>query len=198
MEIGGTWMCLGLSGFTVPAVWSRNTSMSQPWNQRIVRTWDILDIKIPKPPSIRFPKIIGFVHFLICLVPSEKYYNWQSRLNTLYWFRLYHYVFFSKDFTAREKEKGKGGSSGQQFLLTSPLQVKYQTNYLAEARKYLGIQKCEKSPSRKIGLAVFRGGCNWALLIGPISGWRVAERGDIYSNILNWLPNPAMVRVLSI
>ena len=65
MEIGGTWMCLGLSGFSVPAVWSCNTILSQPWNQRIVCTWDILDIKIPKPPHIRFPKIIGFVQFLI-------------------------------------------------------------------------------------------------------------------------------------
>ena len=102
---------------------------------------------------------------------------------------------FSLKILLQRKREGKGGaSSRQQFLLTSPLQVKYQTNYLAEARKYLEIQKCEKSSSRKIGLAVFRGGCNWGLLIGTISGWRVAERGDIYSNILfllNWLPNPA-------
>ena len=84
MEIGGTRMCLGLSGFSVPAVWSRNTILSQPWNERIVCTWDILDIKIPKPPNIRFPKIIGFVQFLIFLVPSEKYYKSQSLLITLY------------------------------------------------------------------------------------------------------------------
>ena len=84
MEIGGIQMCLGLSGFSVPAVWSRNTILSQPWNKRIVCTWDILDIKIPKPPNIRFPKIIGFVQFLIFLVPSEKYYKSQSLLITLY------------------------------------------------------------------------------------------------------------------
>ena len=53
MEIGATWMCLGVSGFSVPAVGSRNTILSQPWNERIVCTWDILDIKIPKPPNIR-------------------------------------------------------------------------------------------------------------------------------------------------
>ena len=54
-------------------------------HKRIVCTWDILDIKIPKPPNIRFPKIIGFVQFLIFLVPSENYYNPQSL-----WITLYH------------------------------------------------------------------------------------------------------------
>ena len=82
VEIGGTRMCLGVSGFSVPAVWSRNTILSQPWNERIVCTWDI---KIPKPPNIRFPKIIGFVQFLIFLVPSEKYYKLQSCWITLYY-----------------------------------------------------------------------------------------------------------------
>ena len=54
---------LGVSGLSVPAVWSRNTLLSQPWNTRIFCTWYILDIKIPKPPNRSFPKIIGFVHF---------------------------------------------------------------------------------------------------------------------------------------
>ena len=83
MEIEGARICLGVSGFSVSAVWSRNTILSQPWNERIVYTWDILDIKIPKPPDIRFPKIIGFVQFLIFLVPSEKYYKSQSLWITL-------------------------------------------------------------------------------------------------------------------
>ena len=43
-----------------------------------------MDIEIPKPPNIRFPKTIGFVHFSKNLVPSEKYYNLQSLLITLY------------------------------------------------------------------------------------------------------------------
>ena len=64
-EIRGARMCLGVSVFSVPAVWSRNTILSQPWNERIVCTWDILDIKIPKPPNIWVPKLIGFVQFLI-------------------------------------------------------------------------------------------------------------------------------------
>ena len=84
MEMGGTRMCLGVSGFSVPAVGSRNTILSKPWNERIVCTIDILDIKIPKPPNIRFPKIIGFVQFWIFLVPPEKYYKLQSLWITLY------------------------------------------------------------------------------------------------------------------
>ena len=71
MEIKGAWMCLGVSGFSVPAVWSRNTILSQLRNERIVCTWDILDIKIPKPPNIRFPKIIGFVQFWFFWFPQR-------------------------------------------------------------------------------------------------------------------------------
>ena len=35
-------------------------------------------------PNKSFPKISGFVHFCKKLVPSEKYYNLQSLLITLY------------------------------------------------------------------------------------------------------------------
>ena len=40
-----------------PPEWHKSTKdiapfLSQPWNERIVCTWDILDIKIPKPPHI--------------------------------------------------------------------------------------------------------------------------------------------------
>ena len=35
-------------------------------------TWQFWSIKIPKPPYIRSLKVIGFLHFLISLGPSEK------------------------------------------------------------------------------------------------------------------------------
>ena len=47
-------------------------------------TWQLWDIKIPKPPYISSLKIIGFLHFLHFLDPSEKDYNLQSLMITLY------------------------------------------------------------------------------------------------------------------
>ena len=47
-------------------------------------TWQFWNIKIPKPPYISSLKIIGFLHFLNFLGPSEKNYNPQSLMITLY------------------------------------------------------------------------------------------------------------------
>ena len=48
-------------------------------------TWQFWNIKIPKPPYISSLKIIGFLHFLNFLGPSEKNYNPQSLMMTLYY-----------------------------------------------------------------------------------------------------------------
>ena len=48
-----------------------------------------MDIKIPKPPNIRFPKVIRFVQFRFVLVPPEKYYNMLSLWITLYFDAAY-------------------------------------------------------------------------------------------------------------
>ena len=47
-------------------------------------TWQFWNIKIPKPPYISSLKIIGFLHFLNFLGLSEKNYNPQSLMITLY------------------------------------------------------------------------------------------------------------------
>ena len=47
-------------------------------------TWQLWDIKIPKPPYISSLKIIGFLHFLHFWDPSEKDYNLQSFLQYNY------------------------------------------------------------------------------------------------------------------
>ena len=47
--------------------WSHHTILAQHWKARFFYTSSFSDIKIPKPPNICFPKIIGlgdFCHFL--------------------------------------------------------------------------------------------------------------------------------------
>ena len=47
-------------------------------------TWQFWNIKIPKPPYISSLKIIGFLHFFKFWGPSEKNYNLQSLMITLF------------------------------------------------------------------------------------------------------------------
>ena len=51
---------------------------------KIPSTWHFWNIKIPKPPYISSLKIIGLLHFLKFLGPSEENYNPQSLWITLY------------------------------------------------------------------------------------------------------------------
>ena len=50
----------GLSGFSVPAVWSQNTNLATPWKVWCFVTWPYWDVKISKPPYVTFPKMVGF------------------------------------------------------------------------------------------------------------------------------------------
>ena len=79
--LGCVW---GVSGLSVLAVWSQNTILAQPQNGTIFLTWLYWDIKIPKPPHISFPKMIGLVHFFNFLGSPEKNYLSQLLLITLY------------------------------------------------------------------------------------------------------------------
>ena len=148
MEIGGTRMCLGLSGFSVPAVWSCNTILSQPWNQRIVYTWDILDIKIPKPPHIRFPKIIGFVQFfyffgsvreiLKLTVSSEhpvpnylySYLDKSGNANNIYihiWPNFLTYIIFLSIFGHYKKHEWYSSLYLAKYLNTNSIRIHIQS-----------------------------------------------------------------------
>ena len=74
----------GVYGFSILAVWSENTILAQPWMVRFFVNWPYWDIKIPKPPHISLPKMIGLGHFLQFLGSSERYYLLQLLLITLY------------------------------------------------------------------------------------------------------------------
>ena len=65
MEIYSARMCLGVSGFSVLAVWSYNTTMTQPWKKQLFLIWPYWDIKISKCLYIRLTKNIGFCNFLV-------------------------------------------------------------------------------------------------------------------------------------
>ena len=73
----------GVYGFSILAVWSENTILAQPWMVRFSVNWPYWDIKIPKPPHISLPKMIGLGHFLQFLGSSERYYLLQLLLITL-------------------------------------------------------------------------------------------------------------------
>ena len=74
----------GVYGFSILAVWSENTILAQPWMVRFSVNWPYWDIKIPKPPHISLPKMIGLGHFLQFLGSSERYYLLQLLLIALY------------------------------------------------------------------------------------------------------------------
>ena len=73
----------GVYGFSILAVWSENTILAQPWMVRFSVNWPYWDIKIPKPPHISLPKMIGLGHFLQFLGSSERYYLLQLLLIAL-------------------------------------------------------------------------------------------------------------------
>ena len=56
MEIYSARMCLGVSGFSVLAVWSYNTTMTQPWKKQLFLIWPYWDITISKCLYIRLTK----------------------------------------------------------------------------------------------------------------------------------------------
>ena len=75
--IHGHWRSLNKFGGYMRSqstVWSENTILAQPWMVRFFVNWPYWDIKIPKPPHISFPKMIGLCHFLWFLGSPEKNY----------------------------------------------------------------------------------------------------------------------------
>ena len=83
MYVCWVWMHLGMyrSGKALNGAANalyRKSSKRQ--NSHTLRFWNI---KIPKPPYISSLKIIGLLHFLEFLGPSEKNYNLQSLMITL-------------------------------------------------------------------------------------------------------------------
>ena len=96
----------GVYGFSILAVWSENTILAQPWMVRFSVNWPYWDIKIPKPPHISLPKMIGLGHFLQFLGSSERYYLLQLLLIALYCRKIFqdnrfhetHYHFFPLHF----------------------------------------------------------------------------------------------------
>ena len=83
MEIRGAWMCLGgiwaLSPCSMEPKHHFSTALSQ-----LLFTWPYWDIKIPKPPHISFPKMIGLGQFFYFLGSPEKNHLWQLLLIALY------------------------------------------------------------------------------------------------------------------
>ena len=57
----------GLTPCGIMSGWSKTHHFGTTLKDRIFVTWSTWENKIPKPPNIRFPKIIGFVQFLIFL-----------------------------------------------------------------------------------------------------------------------------------
>ena len=92
--IHGNWRRLnkfgGVYEVSVLAVWTENTILAQSWMVWFFVNWPYWDIKIPKPPHIRFLKMIGLYHFLQFLGLPEKNYLWQSLWITLYQSHIYN------------------------------------------------------------------------------------------------------------
>ena len=74
---------------TYTTICSSRQAASNPigLNLHLFVTWPYWDIKISKPPYVPFPNMIELCHFFYFLGLSERYYNWQSLLITLYIYR---------------------------------------------------------------------------------------------------------------
>ena len=89
--------------------------LAQPWMVRFSVNWPYWDIKIPKPPHISLPKMIGFGHFLQFLGSSERYYLWQLLLIALYQILKIFYLNLlsgTGEFLCLEAAQGGGASAG--------------------------------------------------------------------------------------